>query len=138
MRKILLFPILCGLIFASFTAHAKVYKESEIRKCKNDEKLTCDLKGNLVSGIVTYYKDGKLEKETSYKNGKKNGVMKHYDEIGNLESEEFFKEGKSEGIEIGYYPNGALKRKKVIKDDQSTFTEIYDKNGKLKAIINGK
>ena len=42
------------------------------------------LKNGKLEGILKTYYDGKLSMELPYKNGKKNGIAKHYDRNGKL------------------------------------------------------
>ncbi|WP_372446177.1 toxin-antitoxin system YwqK family antitoxin, partial [Helicobacter bilis] len=52
--------------------------------------------------------NGKLERETPFKNDKAEGIAKEYYESGELRAETPFKNDKREGIEKWYYWNGNL------------------------------
>ena len=54
----------------------------------------------------TYFKNGQLESEGTYKDGKFDGPVKYYNENGQLEEEKTFKNGVREGPFVSYYSNG--------------------------------
>ncbi|MDY5822692.1 MAG: toxin-antitoxin system YwqK family antitoxin, partial [Helicobacter sp.] len=70
----------------------------------------CKTEADKISGCVEkkYDLNGKLWRETPYKNGKVDGITKEYYENGNLATETPYKNGKIEGIEKWYYENGNL------------------------------
>jgi antitoxin component YwqK of YwqJK toxin-antitoxin module len=93
-----------------------------------------DTRGKPITGkVVSYYKDGKIETESLFKNGKREGLSKLFYENGNLKMkipyknnaaeglaeiyyeserimyESFFKKGKKEGLEKYYYENGKIR-----------------------------
>ena len=55
-----------------------------------------------------YYHNGKLWRETPYKNGKLDGIAKYYSENGKLRSETPYKDDKRDGIAKYYSENGNL------------------------------
>jgi antitoxin component YwqK of YwqJK toxin-antitoxin module len=57
----------------------------------------------------TYYKDGKVESTTEYKNGYRNGYRKFFDEEGRVVSETIYVNGKREGVMKAFYPDGSLR-----------------------------
>lgn len=74
-----------------------------------------------------YYDNGKLERETPYVNGLKNGMTKYYYNDGALQVEILYKDDKKEGISKGYYPSGKLAIKTLFKDDKKEDIEtIYN------------
>lgn len=85
--------------FLSFSIlHAEMLKE-----CKSEE--------DKISGCVVkeYNSNGKLWRETPYKNGKFEGVAKVYYENGKLMGEIPFKNNEIEGIGKMYDTNGNLR-----------------------------
>ena len=79
--------------FLSFSIlHAETLKE-------------CKIEADKISGCVVkeYYENGKLERETPYKNGKKEGMTKWYRWNGNLAGEIPYKNDKASKQ---YYENG--------------------------------
>jgi uncharacterized protein len=54
----------------------------------------------------TYYSNGKIESEISYKNGKKHGPFKVWNSNGELNSEAYFENDSLVGRATHYYDNG--------------------------------
>ena len=63
-----------------------------------------------------YYKDGKLFKIGSYKDGKKEGKWRTFRENGILWSIDFYKDGKRDGEWKSYRENGTLRKIRLYKD----------------------
>ena len=110
--------------FLSFSIlHADTLKEckTEADKISGCVEKEYDLSVNLwretpykngkVDGIVKeYFENGKLEREAPYKNGKIEGIEKWYYENGNLNIEIPFKNNKREGMVKWYYESGNYKK----------------------------
>jgi hypothetical protein len=58
-----------------------------------------------------YFINGNVESESTYKNGKKEGVTKDYYPSGKLKSSTEFHDGKADGNAIWYYENGVIESK---------------------------
>jgi antitoxin component YwqK of YwqJK toxin-antitoxin module len=58
--------------------------------------------------IFTYYENGNLKSQLSYKNSKLHGTMKSWFENGNIKSIQHFFNGNATGIWYNYYENGEL------------------------------
>ena len=90
----------------------------------------------------SYYKNGKLESEETYKNNKRNGNYKSYYKNGKLESEQNYKEGVSEGLWMEYYKNGKVSFETNYKNGKENgLYKSYYENGKVsfeKNYKNGK
>ena len=139
MKKILCSTILATMMFMSVGSYAQnVYTNEQVKPCGNE--LVCTLNGKLLTGIVkSFYPNGNLWSETTYKDGKPDGWRKEYYENGNLQFETTFKDGKQEGLSKGYYPNGNLEGEGTFKDGkpEGLWKEYYE-NGNLKDEITFK
>jgi antitoxin component YwqK of YwqJK toxin-antitoxin module len=114
-------------------------------------------KGEPDSTMTIYTPEGGMDKQTTYKDGKKNGPEKSWYANGNLKSEVVyaedaptgkfttyyesgqpdmevvFKDGKKDGEEILYYPDGKKKRVRTyVAGDQDGSETEYFENGFLK------
>ncbi|MBB4035035.1 antitoxin component YwqK of YwqJK toxin-antitoxin module [Dysgonomonas hofstadii] len=71
---------------------------------------------------VTYYTDGKVDRERNFKNGKEHGIDKQYTWEGELKSEKNYVNGKQVGKQMQYYTS-----------NQSNFiqTSNYNEKGQL-------
>jgi antitoxin component YwqK of YwqJK toxin-antitoxin module len=94
-----------------------------------------------------YFQDGKIQQTLNYKNGKKEGLSKEYDNEGNLitlleynsdflVSRERINRKDNKGLKQGtwkeFYPNGGKKSEKTYKDDlMHGYYKEYDTRGKL-------
>lgn len=89
-----------------------------------------------------YYLNGILKNETSYKNGKKDGLKKVYYKTGQLKLEQLFKNGKARGIKKTYYKSGELEYLvPFINGIENGIVKVYYKTGELKqetSIVEGK
>jgi len=124
-----------------------IFKPNEIEEIK-------DINGNSVAiinkqtkkpltGIVEYDVRGKICIETSYRNGKIDGITKEYFGNGKVRRETSYRNGKENGDDKMYYSNGNIFSILKYKDgvrygvtrnyyiDGSTLREISFKNGKI-------
>lgn len=82
----------------------------------------------------TYYQNGKVKNDETFKNGKKAGTCKYYAENGKLLYEENFNDnGLKEGITNAFYENGQLESSYNYRNGEmhGVFKEFYE-NGKLR------
>jgi len=98
-------------------------------------------------GLAYYYKDGKLYKTVTYKNGKKWGLSKVYDTIGNvIEVSEYVNDflvsreninrkdekGLKQGVWKEFHPNGKVKWEACYNNDTLIgYFKEFDASGKL-------
>ncbi|MBE6449964.1 MAG: hypothetical protein E7013_04680 [Alphaproteobacteria bacterium] len=102
MKKIAIF-----IFIISLSVYAKEYRLEETTACQKN--LVCDKNGKLITGMVKhYYKNGILNTETPYKEGKKDGIEKWYDKAANLWHTISYKGGEKDGFEKYYDKNGNL------------------------------
>ncbi|EAJ2846337.1 toxin-antitoxin system YwqK family antitoxin [Campylobacter coli] len=96
-------------------------------------------KESRIHGIKrTFYDNGQLKTEESYKNGKRDGVSREYSKDGQLLEEMNFKDNRGYGDYIGYYENGNIRAKgKLLGFDEDGMQEFegnykeYYENGTL-------
>jgi antitoxin component YwqK of YwqJK toxin-antitoxin module len=69
--------------------------------------------------------------EKNFKNGKTEGIAKHYYGTGQLGGESNFKNGKLEGITRRYYKNGEYQYIDTYKDGKKINRKAYAARGKL-------
>ena len=101
----------------------------------------CKTEADKISGCVEkkYDLNGKLWRETPYKNGKIEGITKEYYENGNLMREAPYKNDKAEGIEKWYYENGKLMAEiPYLNNLFHGDTRFYTEDGKLLALFKGE
>lgn len=81
-----------------------VMKQSEVEK--------------LANGIgKTWYNNGKICIEFTYKNGKRDGLYRLWHENGQLFEEFTYKEGKKDGLYRRWHPSGLLLAEVTYKND---------------------
>lgn len=128
--------LLLSLITLPLASNAQVqkivesYDNGQIKSITYENKETGLLEGHCVS----YTEDGRLFMEEDYKDGLRDGLVKHYDAFGNIESIVSYSKGKKQGKLIKYqkmnrpsanpyldyienYENGLLQGMTYVYDD---------------------
>ena len=96
---------------------------------KKDTRPPLDTSDNLKR---TYFKNGKVNTEISYKNGEKDGVARTYYINGNVNQEIYYKKGRRDGLAKRFYENGKLYQEtQYVDDEMEGFRKKYDEDGKL-------
>lgn len=81
--------------------------------------------------IKTYYPNGNVESEISFKDSVREGEAKFYFEAGTLKEERLYINGRIEGLVKVYSPNGKLKELINIESGKREGpTSIFDEEGK--------
>jgi antitoxin component YwqK of YwqJK toxin-antitoxin module len=94
-------------------------------------------KDDLPVGIQRdYFKDGTLNVEIPYVNGKINGILKRYDTTGKVGTEETYSNDKLNGAYIEYCCGGKIKDELFyVNDEQTGVYKEYYESGKLKSEV---
>ncbi len=94
------------------------------------------LNGKLTDKRISYYRNGKIEKEETYAFGLLAGPFKYYYEDGTLQSAGTFKSNRKFGLFTSYYPNGKIREQgEYVGDKQHKEWKEYDEQGNLKRTI---
>lgn len=76
-----------------------------------------------------YYKDGTIQSEVTYKNGKKNGIATYYHPNGKKSLELFFKDDLAEGQSTLWYFKGTINRTGNYKNNKlNGISTTWDEN----------
>jgi antitoxin component YwqK of YwqJK toxin-antitoxin module len=119
--------------------------------------------GQLFNECIENHENGQLYSKVNYKNGKRHGLLEHFDQEGKLVNKGNFKNGKEEGLHFSnltahgyssktnykkgekhgsfeeFYENGQLKNKRNYKNEKLDGPyEYYDENGQLRSKGNYK
>ncbi|MDR3290412.1 MAG: peptidoglycan DD-metalloendopeptidase family protein [Rickettsiales bacterium] len=133
--------------YANETMEGKIKKQRE-KSQKQIEKITDEYKEkddnlhkhyeDLRKNAISFYENGKAEKEEVFKNGEKIGENYNYGN-GNVKYEIPLFNDKKEGIEKVYYANGKLKEEIAYKNDKKEgISKFYDIRGKIEGQIEYK
>jgi len=90
--------------------------------------------GELVGGYVSYYPDGKVEKQVAQDGqGRQDGVTSLYRADGSLGSRGNWRHGLPEGTHQQYHATGKLREASVYRDGKRVdgTVQTFDANGKL-------
>lgn len=90
--------------------------------------------GELVGGYVSYYPDGKVEKQVAQDGqGRQDGVTSLYRADGSLESRGNWRHGLPEGTHQQYHATGKLREASVYREGKRVDgpVQTFDPNGKL-------
>ena len=90
--------------------------------------------GELVGGYVSYYPDGKVEKQVAQDGqGRQDGVTSLYRADGSLESRGNWRHGLPEGTHQQYHATGKLREASVYREGKRVDgpVQTFDANGKL-------
>lgn len=103
------------------------------RKNRYGDNVTVEGRDNGRYIERTFYFDGNVMFEGEYnKDGKLDGVSKHYHSNGNVASKDETKDGKLDGVSREYYKNGAIRQVVEYKDNQLHGTiKTFNKNGSI-------
>ena len=121
----------------------------KITKYVNDveQVLESDMKPLVVQH--EYYPNGKVKREASFRDGKKEGVWREFDENGNVINSQTYKkdvmigqgivdtDGKRRGLFKEFYPDNSLRAEGLFVDGQrSGEWKFYYQNGKVQEVGN--
>ncbi len=87
--------------------------------------------GKLEGLFRRYYHDGNLNQEKHFKDGQLNGLFRAYDEYGIPFFEMHFKDGVKHGTETTYYKNGVVQYKDIYHEGQKINRKTYNESGEL-------
>lgn len=78
---------------------------------ENEKESETSYKNGKKDGLEVYYLKGYKHSETNWKNGKKDGLLIYYHEDGSKSSQTNYKNGKKDGISYSWYeyPEGVNK-----------------------------
>lgn len=127
------------ILIAFFWICLQVVYAEELPECKSetDKQRGCVLHHNILElGFIPGRKEPGLKEyryQTPYKDSLIHGVEKGYYDNGSLKKETSYKNGKKEGVSRDYdYENGKILRaERLYKDDKEVSIKEYGKNGKL-------
>lgn len=114
-------PRLSGLLIAFFQSG-----ELEIKSQVNNN-------GNLEGPLTRYYRDGTLNAELNFADGKRSGTLRNYYENGVMQYEETYTgtDGNSKTGK-GFYRTGILREEYTVKDGEIEGPyKSYYKNGRI-------
>jgi antitoxin component YwqK of YwqJK toxin-antitoxin module len=110
-----------------FTGNAVTYY---IDKKKKELILFFEGKKNGLS--QKWYSNGKLQKESFYKNNKLEGEGKSWWEDGKLASESFYINGVGNGVQKEWHPNGKMSKLTTLKNGvEEGIQQAWLENGKV-------
>jgi len=119
------------MTFPPNVKYAELFKElsQEAREIKRS-KLYQD---NIQNGeFKSYYADGSLKEETTYKDGHFIGVRRLYYKSGNLETiGSFTDEGESKGIAKTFFEDGTISAESGLDNGKLNWMKVYDEKGNL-------
>ncbi len=94
-------------------------------------------KGVLNGPEKVYYINGKLAFETYYKDGKRDGVLRWYEESnGAIIKETHYKAGMQHGMEKRFFADGTLEHEvRFVDDKREGFQKDYYSTGQLAEVV---
>ena len=85
----------------------------------------------------TFYENGQLEEQGTYKDGKKHGLFETFYSTGIKASMGNYMNGQQDGLWGYFYENGQLEKKGTVKDGKAEgLFEWYDDEGRLLSAFN--
>lgn len=108
-------------------------KNNEIARIYYDKdgnriNITGSIPDNVI--VKSFYEDGKIEREATYKNNVYNGKINFYYENGNLQESDNYVNGVQDGESRIYFENGQINIIGFYKNDKREgFSTIYYESG---------
>jgi hypothetical protein len=145
---ILFFVFVTGFIQAQYK-HYEIQDKDTVNIIDNNNLKQGIWRENWSNGdlkLETSYKDGKkdgleitwydhpdcVEQEAFYKDGKLDGSVTHYSKKCRKDFYETYKNGVKHGVEVEYYNNGYLKAEGVYKNGSlDGYYSVYDRRGRF-------
>lgn len=137
--------VVSNKVFASFYRYALYPVDKEaMKRCKTfyvsgePEGEGCfislskddDAQSEFIGKYTKYYKNGKIEQECNYADGKMEGEYTTYYENGLIKEHAFMKTGRRNGIVTTFSENGLIcKQSDYIADEQGSTYLVTDKQG---------
>lgn len=128
-----------------FYPSKNVYTYKDVQKCTKDDELLCTLNNLPITGVLKeYYDNGNLKSETTYKDGKKEGVSKIYKINGLMDGYNDYHYGSRKYFYKVYDPNESVYALNEVKSCYDNLlctlngvlvtgiVQEYHKNGYLK------
>lgn len=101
-----------------------------------DQATKIDQSDENYTGIKKFYEGDKLKKETTFKNGIKEGLCNNYYDNGKLKRTIWYENNVKEDTAKWYYTEGTVYRATPYKNDKIHGKQIkYHKNGRVMAEI---
>ena len=79
----------------------------------------------------SYYRNGQKWKETTYKDGKKDGKWTTWNPNGLKSIERTYKDGEPDGLWTVWYENGQKKREVIYKDKKRFSYKTWNRDGSV-------
>ena len=96
-------------------------------------QLLCNYKDGKKDGLSRRWDDGQLWIEMNYKVGKEDGLYRKWDGYGDLSVEMNYKEGRQEGLERTWHSKGKLRYESNYKNgEEDGLVRWWHRNGQLK------
>ena len=127
----------CILLFAtlgSFSSSAQIHHERYQGKFYEKSGYGYQLKHNLKDGQWFFYEgtDSILRLEVNFQNNKKNGNEKVYDSEGKLWKDSYYKDGVLDGFRLTMHPSGYTLAKEYFKNGKLHGSQTYYNSRGLK------
>ena len=119
--------LITSLLFLSLGFSQKEYNYNDIIEMNNG-LWTEKFSDEPITGKV-YHSTGKIYGETTFKDGKKDGLWTQWDENGQKRFEVTYKDGKNDGLWTQWYENGQKKYEGTYKDGNQINTKCWDEEG---------
>ena len=111
---------LCVFLVVGLTslvnAQTETVKQPSCDEMEGFQTADLDLVPEDYTGVVKYCRDGKVTDLVNYKDGKKNGLFRRWQENGQLWIEQNYKDGLRDGLQRDWYDNGQLWYEKNYKE----------------------
>ncbi len=117
------------ITYGSTTIEKKFYND----KLSSETKTYKDENNNHIQQELSYTKGSILTKSLTYKNGKKDGLEKHFYSDGGVKLALNYKNGEKIGSQTSYHSNGQLNKKETIDENGKRDGEyvLYKYDGSL-------
>ena len=105
------------------------YKDGQLYKIENYSKK---IPYGYKESTTKWYKSGEKMEESTFKDGKLDGLRTRWYENGKKDREVHYKDGKENGLHTTWYKNGQKQYEETYKDGKYISSKKWNEDGSVK------
>ncbi|MGL5797556.1 MAG: hypothetical protein ACRCYT_05040, partial [Cetobacterium sp.] len=136
MKKKLCLILICLYFLACGKKEVINIEQLQVR---NEIYYKINEQKGFTGSSISKYSNGQIEVEINLKDGKKDGLQRHYFSNGQIRVEENSKDGRPHGLQKSYFSNGQIEEEVNYKNGKKDgINKVYSESGQLQTEVNYK